>query len=314
MDKQLLDDEIKQAMRTKDKTRLSILRMVKNEIDTKEKETGEPVSDADVVAVVKKVLKQTNETLDGSIKVGTDAERTALLEEQVAILEGYLPQQISGDELDAIIDRVMAEGGYTEKRDMGKVIGAVVEETGGNVRQGRGRQDRRRAVVLERLVHEQREQDRRHRAIDDHGVVERADARHDRHAQPARAHDRSQRRGADQDDEHRSHAGHDHRHRDGDLELAQPLLSCHAHPSARLDHRLRDALDPRDGVDHDRQDAEDHERDDHRLGAVAHERDEDRHESDRRDRLAEVGHPHDQVAEGPAHGAHDEESSQQAPR
>ena len=133
MDKQLLDDEIKQAMRDKDKTRLSILRMVKNEIDTREKETGEPVSDADVIATVKKVLKQTNETLDGSIKVGTDAERTALLQEQVAILEGYLPQQISGDELGGIIDRVMAEGGYTEKRDMGSAIGAVVEETGGNV-------------------------------------------------------------------------------------------------------------------------------------------------------------------------------------
>jgi uncharacterized protein YqeY len=133
MDKLTLDAEIKQAMRDKDKSRLSILRMVKNEIDTKEKESGEEVSDADVVAVVKKVMKQTGETLDGSLKAGTDAERTALLEEQVAILEGYLPQQVSGDELEAIIDRVMAEGSYTEKRDMGKVIGAVVEETGGNV-------------------------------------------------------------------------------------------------------------------------------------------------------------------------------------
>jgi uncharacterized protein YqeY len=120
-------------MRGKDKTRLSILRMVKNEIDSKEKESGEELADADVVAVVKKVLKQTNETLDGSRKVGTDAERTALLEEQVAILEGYLPQQVSGDALEAIIDEVMAEGGFTEKRDMGSAIGMVVEKTGGNV-------------------------------------------------------------------------------------------------------------------------------------------------------------------------------------
>jgi uncharacterized protein YqeY len=132
MDKQQLNDEIKQSMREKDKARLSVLRMVKNEIDTKEKESGEEVSDADVVSVVKKVLKQTNETLDGSIKAGTDAERTALLEGQVAILEGYLPEQVTGDALEAIIDRVMAEGGYSEKRDMGRAIGAVVEATGGN--------------------------------------------------------------------------------------------------------------------------------------------------------------------------------------
>jgi uncharacterized protein YqeY len=133
MDRQQLDGEIKQAMRDKDKPRLSILRMVKNEVDTKEKESGGDVSDADLVGLMKKVLKQTNETLDGSRTVGTDAERTALLEEQVAILEGYLPQQVSGDALDAVIDEVMAEGGFTEKRDMGKAIGMVVEKTGGNV-------------------------------------------------------------------------------------------------------------------------------------------------------------------------------------
>jgi len=132
MDKQLLNDEIKQAMRDKDKSRLSILRMVKNEVDTREKESDEELSDADVVAIVKKVLKQTNETLEGSIKVGTDAERTALLEEQVAILEGYLPTQVSGTELEAIIDRIFAEESFAEKRDMGKAIGMVVAETGGN--------------------------------------------------------------------------------------------------------------------------------------------------------------------------------------
>ncbi len=132
MDRELVSVEITQAMRDKDKPRLAILRLVKCEIDAKEKESGEELSDADVVAVVKKVLKQTNETLEGSVKVGTDPARTALLQEQVAILEGYLPAQISGDELEAIVDRVIADGDFSEKRDMGRVIGLVVEETGGN--------------------------------------------------------------------------------------------------------------------------------------------------------------------------------------
>ncbi|MBE0416835.1 MAG: GatB/YqeY domain-containing protein [Coriobacteriia bacterium] len=132
MNKDLLGAEITQAMRDHDKPRISILRMVKNEIDTREKETRQPVSDEDVAAALKKVLKQTSETLEGSIKAGTNEERTTLLQTQVEILEGYLPEQVTGDALAAIIDRVLAEHGFSEKRDMGKAIGLVVSETGGN--------------------------------------------------------------------------------------------------------------------------------------------------------------------------------------
>ena len=132
MDKAFILSEITKAMRDKDKPRLSILRLVKNEIEVKEKATGEAMSDTDVVATFKKVLKQTGETLEGSIKVGTDADRTALLQLQVDILSEYLPKQVSGDELLAIIDRVLAETGISEKRDMGRAIGQVVAATSGN--------------------------------------------------------------------------------------------------------------------------------------------------------------------------------------
>lgn len=132
MDKAFILAAITTAMREKDKPRLSILRLVKNEIEVKEKATGELMSDADVVATFKKVLKQTGETLEGSIKVGTDADRTALLQLQVDILSEYLPKQVAGDELLVIIDRVLAETGISEKRDMGKAIGQVVAATHGN--------------------------------------------------------------------------------------------------------------------------------------------------------------------------------------
>jgi uncharacterized protein YqeY len=132
VDKAFINDEIKNAMREQDKTRLSILRLVKNEIDIREKETHAELSEADVVATLKKVLKQTGETLEGSIKAGTNPERTALLQQQVDILEGYLPRQVCGPELEAIVDRVMTETGVTDKRGMGQVISAVVAETGGN--------------------------------------------------------------------------------------------------------------------------------------------------------------------------------------
>lgn len=132
MDKAFITAEITRAMRDKDKPRLAILRLVKNEIDIKEKESGTDMSDADVVATFKKVLKQTGETLEGSIKAGTDAERTARLQLQVDILTGYLPQQVCGEELGAIIERVLSDTGITEKREMGRAIGLVVAETGGN--------------------------------------------------------------------------------------------------------------------------------------------------------------------------------------
>ncbi len=132
MDKKFITDEITAAMRAKDKTRLSILRIVKNDIDVKEKESGRELTDDEVTSTLKKVLKQTGETLEGSIKADTNAERTALLQQQVDILEAYLPAQVSGEELEAIVDRVFAENSFAEKRDMGRAIGLVVAQTGGN--------------------------------------------------------------------------------------------------------------------------------------------------------------------------------------
>jgi uncharacterized protein YqeY len=133
MDRQLIASEIEKAMRERDKIRLSILRLVKNELDAKEKESGEEATPEQVVAAAKKVLKQTNETLDYSRDSGSDDERTTVLAAQVEILEGYLPQQVTGEALQVLVERIVEEHGFSEKRDMGKAIGLVAAETGGNV-------------------------------------------------------------------------------------------------------------------------------------------------------------------------------------
>ncbi|HZL04817.1 MAG TPA: GatB/YqeY domain-containing protein, partial [Coriobacteriia bacterium] len=75
MDRGFICDEITKAMRAHDRPRLAILRLVKNEIDIKEKDAKREVTDEEVVTTLKKVLKQTGETLEASIKVGTDADR-----------------------------------------------------------------------------------------------------------------------------------------------------------------------------------------------------------------------------------------------
>lgn len=129
---QELQDEIKVAMKARDKNRLSILRQVHGEIKNIEVNERREITDADVDAMLKRTIKQTKETLDGSIKAGNDQERTDRLTEQVEILESYLPKQVSGEELIALIEEVLAETGAATKKEMGKVMGTLTQKTDGN--------------------------------------------------------------------------------------------------------------------------------------------------------------------------------------
>lgn len=131
MDYATLDEEIKKAMRAKDNDRRDILRMVKTEIKSIEVNERREILEADVDAMLKRVIKQTKETLDDS-KKGSNEERTNKLAAQVAILEEYLPQQLSGDALITLVEEKIAELGASTKKDMGKVMGALTAATGGN--------------------------------------------------------------------------------------------------------------------------------------------------------------------------------------
>jgi hypothetical protein len=127
-----LQDEIKAAMKARDNARRDILRQVHTELKAIEVNERRDVTQADVDTMLKRVIKQTKETLEGSIKAGNNQERTDLLSAQVAILEEYLPKQVSGAELTALIDEVLAETGAASKKEMGRVMGALTQRTGGN--------------------------------------------------------------------------------------------------------------------------------------------------------------------------------------
>lgn len=132
MQKNDILDLIKEAMRAKDKARLSILRQVNEEFKKIEVDQRREVTEADVTACVKKLIKVTGETAEFSRKAATDPERTEQLEYQVKVLEGLLPAQLAGEALEELIDQVLAEGGYTCKKDMGKVMAALTAATEGN--------------------------------------------------------------------------------------------------------------------------------------------------------------------------------------
>ena len=132
MQYQELKDEIKAAMKAKDKDRLAILRQVYGEVKNIEVDERREITDADVDAMLKRTIKQTKETLEGSIKAANDQERTDRLTAQVAILEDYLPKQVVGAELSALIDEVLSSTGASTKREMGRVMGELTKRTGGN--------------------------------------------------------------------------------------------------------------------------------------------------------------------------------------
>ncbi|MBE6469390.1 MAG: glutamyl-tRNA amidotransferase [Coriobacteriaceae bacterium] len=132
MNKDELQQQMVAAMKAKEKTKLSIIRQVMGEVKNIEVNERRDATEADVDSMIKRLIKQTGETLEMSEKAGTDAERTETLAEQVRILESLLPEQVSGDALIALIEQVIAETGAATKRDMGRVMGALTQATGGN--------------------------------------------------------------------------------------------------------------------------------------------------------------------------------------
>ncbi|MDO4436449.1 MAG: GatB/YqeY domain-containing protein [Coriobacteriaceae bacterium] len=128
-----LHAEMVAAMKAKDKVRLGVLRLVLGELKNAASRGGaHEITEEETTTQIKRTLKQTTETLEMSEKAGNNEERTENLREQVAILESLLPAQVSGDELAALIEQVIAETGAESKKDMGRVMGALNAATGGN--------------------------------------------------------------------------------------------------------------------------------------------------------------------------------------
>lgn len=128
-----LHAEMVAAMKAKDKVRLGVARLVLGELKNAASRGGaHEITEEEGTAQIKRTLKQTNETLEMSEKAGNNAERTENLREQVAVLESLLPQQVSGDELVALVEKTIAELGATSKKDMGRVMGALAAATNGN--------------------------------------------------------------------------------------------------------------------------------------------------------------------------------------
>ena len=127
-----LHNEMVAAMKAKDKVRLSIIRQVMGEVKNVEVNERRDATEEDVNSMIKRLIKQTTETLEMSRMAANDQQRTDTLAEQVEILESLLPAQLSGEALVALIEQTIAEVGATTRKDIGRVMGALNKATGGN--------------------------------------------------------------------------------------------------------------------------------------------------------------------------------------
>jgi len=121
---QLLED-MKKAMKAKDKARLSVIRMTRSEIKNKEIEAGEELDDQGVTAVIAKQVKQIKDSLADFEKSGKD-DVMEKLHQEIGILQEYLPEQMSEEEVDQLVEEVISETGAENMSDMGQVMGAIM--------------------------------------------------------------------------------------------------------------------------------------------------------------------------------------------
>jgi uncharacterized protein YqeY len=119
-----IKDDMKQAMRAKEKERLATIRLVLAAVKQKEVDERAEITDADVLAILDKMVKQRRE----SIKQYTEAGREELAEveqKEIEIIQSYLPQPLADDEIAALVEQAISDSGAQSVRDMGKVMGLL---------------------------------------------------------------------------------------------------------------------------------------------------------------------------------------------
>ena len=133
--KERISEDMKTAMRSGEKDRLAVIRLLQAAIKQREVDERIALDDAQVMAVLEKMIKQRKESIVAFEK-GARADLVAKETAEIAILQPYLPAQLSDAELDAIIGEAIASTGAASIKDMGKVMGVVKTKAAGKADMG----------------------------------------------------------------------------------------------------------------------------------------------------------------------------------
>ena len=130
--KERLGEEMRAAMKAREKVRLSALRMLTAAVKNREVEVGHALSDDEFVEVAGREVKRRKEAVEAYEQAGRD-DRAQTEREEQEVLEAYVPAGLSEDEVDALIDEAISVTGSTAPGDMGKVMGFVMGKAKGRV-------------------------------------------------------------------------------------------------------------------------------------------------------------------------------------
>lgn len=125
-----LSADSKAALKAGEKDRLKVLRLILAAVKQQEIDQRVELDDAGVLSVLTKMVKQRRD----SVRQFTDGGRLDLAqaeEQEIEVLEAYLPAQLSAGEIEALVDKAIAETGAESMADMGKVMGAVKKSAAG---------------------------------------------------------------------------------------------------------------------------------------------------------------------------------------
>ena len=131
-----LNEDIKTAMKAREKDRLDALRLMLSAVKQREVDERITLDDAGVIGVVEKMIKQRKDSISQYEK----AQRRDLADKEkyeISILEAYLPQQLSAAEIEAVIAEAIASTGAKGAADMGKVMGVVKPRLAGRADMGK---------------------------------------------------------------------------------------------------------------------------------------------------------------------------------
>lgn len=128
--KETINEDMKNAMRSKDTALLGTIRLLQAAIKQKEVDERIELDDSTIIPIIEKMLKQRNDSIDAFKK----AERADLVlkeEFEVSVLKGYMPEQMNLSDVQSVIDDVIKEVGASSMKDMGPVMAKVKEKLAG---------------------------------------------------------------------------------------------------------------------------------------------------------------------------------------
>lgn len=128
--KERITEDMKNAMRAGEKDRLGVIRMLTSAIKQREVDERITLDDSQVLAVIEKLVKMRRESV-AQFEAGGRPELAARENDEIALLQGYLPAQLSAEELDGLIQSAIARSGASSVKDMGKVMAIVKGEAAG---------------------------------------------------------------------------------------------------------------------------------------------------------------------------------------